>query len=283
MSEQHETRVADAEAIIEVAREAAGREALPHSVDPEKLYVTLGIDGRGSLRPEVLDLEVKLPRPRRKIAAVTLYTPASFSAYVDRHRGDGTTVWADVERSQMVAVIDDHEQVGAGWGEHRALLALRHPPAWTKWMSRDGKLGSQAEFAEHIEDCLPEIVEPDGATMLELAQTFHATGQVNFRQHQRLATGAVQMTYEQTHEARAGERGQIEIPPRFVVALAPFEGIDSFRVEARLRYRINDGTLRIGYVLDRPEEVLRAAFAEILDTVGKALEDVDVLSGTPRA
>lgn len=270
-------RKGDAEVIVATAREAATRAAHPVEVDPTKLYVTLD-DGV----PAVLDLEDRLPWPRAKRGAVTIYTPPSFVQYVNRHAGEGSTLWADVEAARVVAVLDDHEPDKPGWGLHRAVLALRHPPAWVRWMGRNGRIGTQAEFAEHVEDSLPEIVEPDGAAMLELAQTFHATGSVVFRSDQRLATGAVQLTYEQTHEARAGERGQMEIPQRFVVALAPFEGLDPFRVDARLRYRLREGELRIGYVLDRPEEVLRAAFHEIVEQLGSET-DRPVLQGTPRS
>lgn len=274
-----ETR--DAEAIIDVAREAGLREATPIEVDAATLYVTAGRTHDGAIRHEVLDLESYLPRPKAKAGTVGLYAPASFVAYVNRHGGDGTTLWADVQAARIVAVIDDHETEHPGWGQHRATLALRHPPAWSRWMGRSGKLGTQTEFAEHIEDSLPEIVEPDGASMLELAQTFHASGSTAFRSHKRLASGAVEFTYEQTSEARAGERGQMEVPQRFTVALAPFEGLDPFKVEARLRYRIRDGELRIGYVLDRPDEVLRAAFVEIVETVGRET-GCEVFMGTPR-
>lgn len=139
---------------------------------------------------------------------------------------------------------------------------------------------AQTAFAEHVEESLLDITAPPAADMLEIAQSFQATTKVAFESGHRLNSGQQQLTYVEETGAKAGRKGELTIPQTFELALAPFEGSATYKVSARLRYRIGDGQLRIGYFLDRPEEVLRSAFIDTLTAIeagvgGKALR------GTP--
>lgn len=216
---------------------------------------------------ESLDLEPFGEAPARKRGKVTLHTGQSLAAYVNHHTvTDATALYADVEARRVVAVLDGHHagSDNAGWGEHRAALALRHTPEWLAWIGKNGQMRDQVAFAEHIEENLLDIVDPAGADMLELAQTFQATTKVSFKSSQRLSSGEQQLTYLEDTDAKAGAKGDLIIPTRFELALRPFEGTEPYRVTARLRYRIGGGDLAIGYVLDRPEDVVRDAFDQIL-------------------
>jgi uncharacterized protein YfdQ (DUF2303 family) len=138
----------------------------------------------------------------------------------------------------------------------------------------------QEDFAEHVEDGLDEIVDPDGAYMLELAQTFHAHTNVEFGQAVVLASGERQFTYVENTSAQAGKRGELTIPKELKLGIAPFEGTQPYKVIARLRYRLQGGTLKLGYKLVRPLDVQRAAFN---DTVAWIEEDTShsILRGIP--
>lgn len=268
-----------AQVIASLAREAE-RKGHPSAIVPEELYVWVG--GGGEVN--VLDLEKHRNAPKRKRGAVTFHTAESFIAYVAVHAGaDGaTTLWGDVEQSRVTAVLDDHTREDARWGDHEASLRLRHPPSWKAWIGRDRNVGSQADFAEHIEDNLAEIVEPDAATMLEIAQTFNAHTTASFGSAQRLATGEVKFRYEETTSATSGTKHEMEVPHGFTVALQPYEGSERYTITARLRYRVREGELSIGYHLDRPEEVLRSAFGDVVDQV--ALKTgIGVWQGAPIA
>ena len=268
------------QAVIEVAR-IAERRGEPLEVDAEKLYVVRDDDGR----VEVLDLQGHRLRPERKTGAVVFYTAESFAEYVGRHSqpGDDTeaTIWGDVRGPVVKAVLDDHSKALTGWGEHRAHLMLRPTVAWTTWVAHDGKYLDQVAFAEQVEDRLVDIVEPDGALMLELAQSFQATSQANFRADQRLASGEVKLRWEETVNASAGGAGDLKIPATFVLGIEPFEGSSPFKVTARFRYRIREGTLKLGYKLERPEDVLQTAFDEVLEHIAAAT-GLTTWSGNPR-
>ncbi|PYG00185.1 Uncharacterized conserved protein YfdQ, DUF2303 family [Georgenia satyanarayanai] len=210
------------------------------------------------------------PYPSRKRGIVTVRDADSFNAYLDRHSTVHTEVWADRERGQIVGVINGHAPKAdgnPGHGDHRVTLALRKTPSWQAWEQLNGKMLGQAQFAEHIEDRQIDIVDPKPADMLEVVQTFKAAKKVDFESSQRLSSGEVVLEYRETVNAQAGKKGQLTIPERFTLGLQPYDGSAGYKVTARLRYRINDGHLLLGYALDRPEDVLEEAFNDVVDEV----------------
>jgi uncharacterized protein YfdQ (DUF2303 family) len=244
----------------------------PRGLDPGDLAHVIIPYGAESV---ILDLEGHLPAPRRAKGTVHLHDADSFAAYVNLHKSAATVVYSDAlsEQPKLVAVInDDAAQATPGWRDHRAVLAPQLTRAWQRWVGLDGKLLPQQAFAEHIEDGLAEIREPDAASMLELAQTFIANNQVAFRSSRRLDSGETGLRYEETVAATAGTQGEIAIPRTLVLGIPVFEGGDPYKVEARFRYRINNGALLLGYRLNRPEDVLVDAFAHVVDQVEAATQ-----------
>ena len=236
---------------------------------------------------EVVDMAQALApymaRPRRKRGTYRAHDAASFAAYLYRHGTEDTEVWADVQAAKVIGVINGHEAAtglvgdggpAAGWEDHRVVYAAQQTKAWQAWTAHDGKLLSQTEFAELIEDRAIDIVRPTAADMLELSQNFQATTGVEFKSSKLLSSGAGQLEYREVVDAKAGRAGRLEIPRDFDLALIPFEGAEPFKVNARFRYRITDGTLRVGYRLTRPDDVLREAFESVVAQIA-------ALDGTP--
>lgn len=220
---------------------------------------------------EFVDAEEFGQRPRRKQEQVTLATSDSLGHYVNKHLVKGATeLYADVDTIRVVAVLDDSTANNPGWGVHRATLQLRHTPEWKHWLGKDNNLMAQDDFALHIEDGLNEITSPPAADMLELAQTFQANVGVTFSQAIRLADGQRQLTYSEEQTSAAGKHGQIVVPGEFELLLPCFEGGKTYEVTARLRHRLRDGRLTIGYKLVRPHDVLELAFDNELDKLAKA-------------
>lgn len=221
--------------------------------------------------------------PVRKTGQVTLTEAVSFAAYVNDHKVEAhTEVWADRDHGRLVAVLNGHARrdPAAGWGDHRATLELRFTPAWKAWTAINGRQLPQAEFADFLEDNLPDVVEPDGAALLEVATSIQATVGAVVKSAIRTDNGEVQVRYEEQVEGKAGRAGDLTIPTRIALRLTPFEGGEPYRVEARLRWRAGNGSLTLGVVLDRPDDVVRAAFGDLVELV-EAETDLVVLHGTP--
>lgn len=263
--------------------------ASPSTIDDSQRFHGVVVPDGG--RFELVDLEKHLEqfrdRPRQKGGTYTAHDADSFVAYLGKHGLPETEVWADATASRLTAVINAHAtdtfldengadavdaDRGAGRGDHRLQYAVSHTAAWRAWTAKDGQLLDQHTFSELIEDRAVDIVRPAAADMLELAQTFQATIGVTFESSKLLSSGERQLEYKETVESRAGRRGQLEIPKDFDLALVPFEGAAAYKVTARFRYRITDGNLRVGYRLERPEDVLREAFLDVVKHVEDAIE-----------
>jgi uncharacterized protein YfdQ (DUF2303 family) len=215
----------------------------------------------------------------------------SFVEYVQRHATPASTVWLDPHARTVVAVLDDHPATAAGElpdevplggrGWHRVTLTLEHTPEWNRWVGNDGRLLGQESFAELVEDSITVIAEPPAADLLELAQTLQGTTTATWRSGHRLQDGSIQLRYDEDVQATAGRDGNTVIPHHFTLVLEPFFGEAPVSVEARFRYRLNGGDVKLGYRLDNIERVERNALDVIADRIREQLGTVPVLTGTP--
>jgi hypothetical protein len=205
---------------------------------------------------QVTDLSEYGAYPRRRTACPTVVDSGSFIALLGRELVDETSVLY-VDASGITAIIDDDS-----WRQHRIRLAFQLTPGWTRWMAADRKMLGQEDFAELVEDGIGEIAEPAGADLLELAQSIKATTSAAFRSDRRLQNGRVQFSYVEEIDAKAGRDGTMEIPAKITLVLAPVEGSDRQRIDARLRYRLTQQKLTLGVILNNPADVLRAAISD---------------------
>jgi uncharacterized protein YfdQ (DUF2303 family) len=285
------TAIPEAQVIAEQARLATEAKLLP----PLHFYAIATPGG-----VELIDLDTDANRrrngvpPAHKSGRYSFSEPDSFSAYVNLHKQPNrTTLYADCDAGVIEAVFDDHAACGsaigsaagedhsqAGWGAHRAALNLANTTSWKDWLAVSGRPHGQLAFAEFLEDHASDIREPDAALLLEVATTLQASSGAVMKSALRLDNGQVQLRYEETIEAKAGQAGSIKIPTRITLGLSPYEGLDPFKVDARFRYRLNAGSLCFSVLLDRPDQILRAAFSAVLEGISSAT-DLQILHGTP--
>lgn len=225
---------------------------------------------------ELVDIEEKLakhqPYPERKTGTFKVHDAASFIAYIDKHQLLETEVWSDAQGQKIIGVVNAHastnaDEEQAGWGDHRVEYDVKLTDAWQAWAALDSAFVDQVTFANHVEDRLIDIVVPEAAELLEIAQSFEANTNVSFQSANVLATGERQFMYREETDARAGRSGTLTIPKEFTISLQPFEGAALFELTARLRYKLRDGKLTLGYQLVRPKDVLRAAFVSVSDEI----------------
>jgi uncharacterized protein YfdQ (DUF2303 family) len=251
--------------------------AAPYDLTPASSVVVRAV--RVDERIDTIDLERLLAAPRRMRGSVEVHDPADFAAYVQGMESKETTVWVDDVALRVTAVFNDHHAGGAGWRDHTAVLEVRRDPDWQAWLARDNQLGGQAEIAEHLEDQVRVIVDPDAATMLEVATSFQARRNASFSRATRVDNGDVQLAWNEETTASAGSSGRLEVPRQFTLRLAPFIGVPPVELIARLRYRLKDGRLTIGYRLDRPDLAERHALVDIRAVIANTISS-PVVSGT---
>jgi uncharacterized protein YfdQ (DUF2303 family) len=136
---------------------------------------------------------------------------------------------------------------------------------------------NQLEFAELIEDNLPDIINPDGSTMLSVALNFEASKEGNFVSAARLQDGSTNFVWKEDVNATGNK---VAMPAQITLEIPVFENGQPSPVEARIKYRIKDGNLTTWYELVRPHKVLEGAFRAIWSQIEEQTATT-ILLGSP--
>lgn len=270
-----------------VVAQLAAQAAEPKQVEPGQLYAIADGEGKTTIvSTDEYDVSPRHGKAKRKVN-----DSASFNAYVKKHGTEATEVWADTKNASITAVLDAHTAALPGWEGHHVALVLEKSTPWLAWEANDNRLMNQLEFAEFIDVRATDVRTPNPIELIEIAQHFSAHRKVDFKSSQRIDNGQTQLVYEETIDAKVGQKGDIAIPDKITLVLKPYIGGPACYVFARFRYRIGEGgALAIGYSLERPQEVLDGAFADILTEIrdGKpatedrqATEDAPFRAGSP--
>jgi len=224
-------------------------------------------------------LEKYQTTPARKSGTTQLHDAESFIAVVRDQKNGSTRLFSTLNPPTFTAVFNHHAD-DAGWGDHAAKYNAPLSPEWKAWTDADGRQSSQVELAQFIENNLVDVVEPDGATLLEICRTLEAKKKVNFASSIRLSDGSHQFTYEEDVQGSA-QKGQLKVPEQFVIGIPVFENGEKWRVDVRLRFRISDGgKLTMWLELIRPHKVIEEAVKELREQITKGTE-LAILNGTP--
>ena len=98
--------------------------------------------------------------------------------------------------------------------------------------------------------------------MLQVALTFEAKKSVEFSSGVRLANGQIQFQYDEVVRGTA-QKGTIEIPEKFVLGVPIHVNGPAYRIEVRLRWRLQEGKVVFWYEVVRPHRYIEHALKEI--------------------
>lgn len=266
----------DAVAIIAAATHAERRrQRIIQVEDLDGIYglIAEGEDGRDEFRRIHLDHE--RDNPRRAQGTYSALDLPSFVALTKRYDDpDKTTVWVDPSKSSITAVLNDDAGKVPGWRDHGVHLVLEHTPEWQHWMSQDGRMMPQSDFASHLEQGALQVKSHDAAYLIELAQELHGTTTVQWRKKVDLTTDAVQLMYDQEIDGNAKVKGKdVEIPRSITVEVSPYPGVAEVNLEARFRWKPLDGDLYLGYQFISPTVVLLEVFDKMIGELRQEFPD----------
>jgi uncharacterized protein YfdQ (DUF2303 family) len=215
----------------------------------------------------IKDLEAMLPAPTRSRGTTTLRDVASFIELVKQEKTDQTRIYGCYEPANFLAVFNDNFMDATGWRDHKASFSCPLSVEWKTWMGKNNVKLSQADFAQFIEDNLPDVASPPAAEMLEISRTLEAKKGVNFASGIRLSNGQNELTYEETISGTAG-KGKFKIPESFTIGIPVLESGDRYSVECRLRYRIADGgKMQMWFDMLRPHKIVEDAIKQVWATI----------------
>jgi uncharacterized protein YfdQ (DUF2303 family) len=252
-------------AVAEIAHEST-RFAQTLTDAPDKVIHNIL---RGDERTEILSLERYAAEPRRLRGTSTVTDPGSFLTLLGMGYHHNATIFADETRNTLTAIIG----YPADWLDHRVVLQLTESDQFQRWSKKSGQFFDQITFAEMLEDAAADIHEPTAADMIELAQSFQAARQVVFESSNRLNNGAVSFRYHEEIDAKAGAAGLLEVPESFTLHIPVLRGGDYIEVTAKLRYRIERQSLRLGFKLPALDDLRLQAFATATGEVTAGLQD----------
>lgn len=209
-----------------------------------------------------VDFEEFRQVPVRNAGSVRVATVESFLLFAERELMPDTTVcFADLDQGQFRIVFNYAAGGGKpGWADREVVLKLKRTTSWDRWIQSNKKQMDQLPFADFIEENLPDIAEPAAADIVEMIQQLKVHRKAEFVSVVDPKTGFTNLTF---NEQVSGEtlKGNIEFCGKFVLGLVPFRGSDKYKVEASLRFNINDqNKLKVFYSLINADLVEEDAF-----------------------
>lgn len=230
--------------------------------------IVIGRDITGKI--QTADLSGLLPRPLRPKGHTTVITAESFVREVERLRGARPiTLQANLQQGSIICILDPTTTAQASNEDWTVQLKLRLSREWQVWAAADSKPMKQGEFAEFLEDNMPDMQEPTAAEMMAIVKDLQAKTGVDFRSAVSLENGDRQLQYEEKTEAKG--KGGLTIPSEFTIGVRSYEGTDPIVVRCLLRYRISEGKLLLFFKRHRPEAILEDDFAAHVQQVEQAL------------
>lgn len=266
-----ETILSDIDAAIEAGIKIGSQQII--NVDDHKKAIKVPSNYRLEL------FEKREPTPDRTAQTAELDTAQSFIEYFNRFSDESSLIACDIKEGIFKAYLDYHTPEKPSWKDHVCIFKCKQTPEWSDWRSRSGIAMDQEKFAYFIEDHAEEVITPSPADMMEIALSLRAKKNINFNSGIRLHNGQVQLEYTETIKGEAGAKGQLEIPENIEIAVKLFDGGETYKMNARFRYRIKEGQLAMWYELIRPHKTHEAAVNDAFEMIKKSVNCELIIHG----
>lgn len=234
------------------------------------------------------------PRPDRKRGTITLNDAESFIAHVlmqgdppEAPPASRSIIYVEADYTKVgnvrfTAVLNDHDELPQ-WRDYRAVYSPTPSVEWKLWTTANLNPMSQGEFAEFIENNAKDIAGVEGmptsAQMLQMALTFESTAEARIKSSIRLQSGATAFAYTDAEDDATLKR--MEAFSRFSLGIPPFFNGAAYRLDARLKYRLQSSKLNFWFELIRPDLVVQDATREVIGRIRTEIPHVPVLMGVP--
>lgn len=240
---------------------------------------TVGVvvyDGDGN--PTIVDfgdtVDAYADRPRRPAGRRNFGEVEAFIDYVGGLDNGDTRLYREGQTA-LLAQFDDHTAVDqAGWQTFSAGLRLRLSDRMQEWTRADGGMMGQAAFVEWLDEHIADVVTPDAADLLELIQFLSGTVRTEWQSAYTIRNGAKRIEWGETVTAQGNVRngGSREVPDTIGISVPLFQHDPTpTALDARLRFRINEGTLTLGFVLVDVDAAIETRMAEVVAQVADGL------------
>ena len=235
------------------------------SITPDTIHLLAVPQGNGKVEMQGIKRLVEEWRqyPERIRSTTTALTLDSFMHLVDRHKTPDSVLFSDVvsPAPSLTAFIDYHtvDKSDPRHLEHRIVYHWPASREWKLWSGKNGNEFGQAEWAEFLEERIPDVSAPTDeeraqwegmfqtrialpTEILVLARGLTMTAENKVREIRNLQTGEASLAFEETHRDASG--APLIVPGLFVIQIPLFDGAPASRVLVRLRYRRKEAAVR---------------------------------------
>lgn len=255
-------------------------EAAQASVEIDKRHAAINgvpvglINGDLRVLTSVLEAEdARAAAPRRLRGTAKHTTLESFIGHVDRFKDEHSALWAD--DNSITCIFDYHAPRSPRWGQHRAIYTAPLSPQWKLWTGAADKLMSQDAFGDLLDLNLGDIAAPQNeedrqkgfaspSVLANIARSLQITARKFHERKLNPSTGEQTLVFREEHE-----ESSTKIPPGFLLGIPVFVDGKLYRVEARLRIKVDNG-VKFGFLLPDDERILRDAYGEVRKQVAAA-------------
>lgn len=227
---------------------------------------------------EIHSLEEFQDKPNRISTDYVFRDTKSLAMYLKRFQRPETVAFSNPAASKIRVLIDhhNHEADEPSHCSHIATFDAQFTPQYSAWRNINKKGQTQVAAGLFLEERAKDVVKPDPASIMDMVMQFDALKKVTFRQSTRLHDGQRQFTYSEENEAR----GNVTLPESIQIRVPIFEGQEPDTVTIRVRYRIEDGSLRFQFEIHDQQLVEDTAFQRCEDALMSEVNDALLLLRT---
>lgn len=258
----------EAEVVADLARQSASISAIKTDDGRQYLMVPNGFAAK-----DVTDPHGLLPRKPAYIQQnVTVQALDSLIAYVNDFKRASTRLFADIDANSITALIDYHGANGSAENvAHAVTMKLPYSEEWKLWTDADGKLIDQLSFARFLEENHPDVAQPNAAELIEAARDLHAARNVRFTKVVRTDSDNESFSIDDQTTLGSRSTGQmVELPRQFTLRIPVYFGESAIDITAFLRWKLDDGGMKLGIKIWRREHIRQAEFRRIVTAAGEA-------------
>ncbi len=210
---------------------------------------------------------------------VLLHDVGSFIAYVNAYKVENSRIFAEPGflatggKPIIKAVLDYHHSTGDTGStghppkpdriSHVAVYSPRYSDEWQKWGQACAEPLSQVDFAELIEECRDDIVNPPAAMLLDVVRAFKAKKNVQFDSLVYQPNNSVKLDYSE-HVEKVGP--SVSLPEIMKLGLPVYYRGDRYEIDVFVRFKLSGG-VQFSLKIDRKDRLEDEAFTKLTDSI----------------
>lgn len=258
--------MSDTQTVLEIINKVAAGVVATNSEDnfnPERPFAIVPQGYTVSdLSAYVEAADLRLTAPRKISKRMRFVDVTSFLSYFQQFRkGHQPQLFNKItgEGLHIMAVIDYDEaavdnglaiRTTSNWGDNVAYLKLAYSRDYKQLRDKADTWFKQDEFALFVEENVHLFVQPDGASMMEIAQHLKGMQSVQWESGKRLSNSSTQFQYIETIDATTVRGQPLEVPDYLLLRLPMYEGFSEQEIKLAFRWRIGaDKSIGFAYRL----------------------------------